>query len=108
MFDRDTCRPNAILGTFIFPCCMPAHRFSPERQRMILPRGCVAFCSLLLMTLLCTSALNAQESRWKKLNEQTLDLEHKGKYAEALPIAAEALKVAEATFGHNDERVATA
>jgi len=75
---------------------------------MTLPRGCVAFCSLLLMTLLCASVLQAQESRWKKLNEQTLDLEHKGKYAEALPIAAEALKVAEATFGHNDGRVATA
>ena len=75
---------------------------------MTFSRSRIAFCSPLLIALLCATSLHTQESRWKKLNEQTLDLEHKGKYAEALPIAAEALKVAEATFGRNDIRVATA
>jgi CHAT domain-containing protein/Tfp pilus assembly protein PilF len=71
-------------------------------------RGRIFVFSLLLIALLGATSLRAQELRWKKLNEQTLDLEHKGKYAEALPIAVEALKAADATFGRNDSRVATA
>jgi tetratricopeptide (TPR) repeat protein len=75
---------------------------------MTLSRCCVAGFTLLLIALLCTPILPAQESRWKELNAQAAELYQVGKYAEALPIATEALKVAEATFGPDDARVATA
>ena len=40
----------------------------------------------------------AQEARWEELNEQVVRLYQQGKYAEAIPIARESLRVAEATF----------
>jgi tetratricopeptide (TPR) repeat protein len=70
-------------------------------------RGCVACFTLILTTLLCAPPLTAQESRWNKLTAQVSDLYQQGKYAEALPIAIEALKAAEAAFGPDDTRVAT-
>jgi hypothetical protein len=73
---------------------------------MTLSRNCVAGFTLLLIALLYAPPLPAQESRWNELNAQVLVLYQQGKYTEALPIAAEALKVAEATFGPDDARVA--
>ena len=43
---------------------------------------------------MCSLAL-AQEARWKALNNQFMELYQKGKYRDAVPIAEEALKVAE-------------
>ena len=75
---------------------------------MTLPRACVAGFTLLLIALLWAPLLPAQESRWNELNAQVTTLYQQGKYAEAVPIATEALKVAEAAFGPDDARVATA
>jgi tetratricopeptide (TPR) repeat protein len=75
---------------------------------MTLPRGCVAGFTLLLIALLCALPSSAQESSWKELNAQVVELYQQGKYAQAVPIAKEAVKVAEATFGPDDARVATA
>ena len=74
---------------------------------MTLSRCCAACFTLLLIALFCVPPLPAQESRWNELNAQVLELYQQGKYAEAIPIAAEALKVAEAAFGPHDTRVAT-
>jgi tetratricopeptide (TPR) repeat protein len=48
----------------------------------------------------------AQQARWNDLNAQALQLYKQGKYAEAIPVEQEALRVAEATFG--DEHVTVA
>lgn len=45
----------------------------------------------------------AQKDRWQQLNSQAAQLQEQGKYAEALPVAQESAKVAEATFGPENE-----
>ena len=49
----------------------------------------------------------AQEARWQTLNQQVEQLYQQGRYAEAIPVAKEALRVAETTFGPNDPNTAT-
>ncbi len=61
----------------------------------------------MVLGLLFSSIAWAQEARWKALYNQTVDLFQKGKYREAIPVAKEALKVAEQTFGHDHYKVAT-
>jgi CHAT domain-containing protein/Tfp pilus assembly protein PilF len=68
----------------------------------------VALFAVFLTASLCVSPLLAQQSRWEELNDQSSQLYEQGKYAEATPIAAEAVKVAEAAFGADDTRLATA
>ena len=65
-------------------------------------RGCAAFFTLVLAALLCAPLLPAQESRWKQISAQARVLEQQGKYADALPIAIEALKAAESELGPDD------
>jgi CHAT domain-containing protein/Tfp pilus assembly protein PilF len=74
---------------------------------MILSRIRVVCIALSLTLQLCAFPSPAQESRWKDLSAQASDLYHQGKTADAIPIVAEALKVAEAAFGSDDPRVAT-
>ena len=61
----------------------------------------------LLLLLLAAVPLAAQESRWKELNQQVISLYQQGKLAEAAPLAEEALRVAEASFGPEDPAVAS-
>ena len=49
----------------------------------------------------------AQETRWNELNAQVNQLYAQGKYAEAIPVGQEALRVAEATFGSESWNVAS-
>jgi tetratricopeptide (TPR) repeat protein len=49
----------------------------------------------------------AQEARWKELHDQFLNLYEHGKYAEALPVAEEDLRIAKTTFGSDDPNTAT-
>ena len=69
-------------------------------------RGRVALFPLLLMSWLCSLPAKVQaqvqEQEWKQLNAQAVDLEHKARYADALPIAVQAAKVAEAELGPDD------
>jgi tetratricopeptide (TPR) repeat protein/CHAT domain-containing protein len=69
---------------------------------MTTSRGCAAFFTLYLAALLCAPLLVAQESQWKQLSAQARNLEQQGKYADALPIAIEALKAAESELGPDD------
>ena len=48
-----------------------------------------------------------RQRKWEKLNAQVEALYEQGKYAEAVPKALEALRVAEATFGSEHVNVAT-
>jgi tetratricopeptide (TPR) repeat protein len=65
---------------------------------MTIPRGCAAFLALLF----AASMLSAQDQQWKQLSAQARDLEHQGKYAEALPLAIQTLKAAEAELAPGD------
>ena len=62
-------------------------------------------CLVLLAFALAVPAV-AQEARWKELNAQVDQLYQKGKYAEAIPLAQESVRVAEATFGPEHPNVA--
>jgi tetratricopeptide (TPR) repeat protein len=53
--------------------------------------------------LLVALPARAQKDRWQQLNSQAAQLQEQGKYAEALPVAQESAKVAEATFGLENE-----
>ncbi len=53
--------------------------------------------------LALASSTPAQKDHWQQLNSQAAQLQEQGKYAEALPIAQESAKVAEATFGAESE-----
>ena len=48
---------------------------------------------------------NAQESRWRQLTEQVTLLRQQGRTADAIPLAQEAVRVAESTFGADDSHV---
>ena len=60
------------------------------------------FLSWILLAL----PLWAQEARWTELNRRVEMLSSQGKYAEALPLARNALEVAERLFGPEDVRTA--
>src|SRR6266478_53844 len=66
----------------------------------------VALLSLAVLPLASAQPVAAQEARWKELNTQVLTLKEQGKYAEAIPLAQEELRVAEATWGSAHPRVA--
>ena len=70
-------------------------------------RWIAAFSVLFIAVISCISAV-AQEAHWKDLNDQVEALYQQGKYAEALPIAQEAVRVAQSTFGPEDPNVAAA
>jgi CHAT domain-containing protein/Tfp pilus assembly protein PilF len=61
---------------------------------------------MLLLMVLGAGPLAAQQERWQQLSEQVEQLYAQGRYAEAVPLAQEALRMAEATFGSNDPNVA--
>jgi len=66
------------------------------------------FSILFIVAFLVSTAAWAQESRWKELDLQIQQLEKQGKDTEALPVAEEALRIAEATFGAEHPNTATA
>ena len=63
---------------------------------------------ILIVAFLVATPAWAQESRWKELDAQVEQLQKQGKNKEALPVAEEALHVAEATFGAEHPNTATA
>jgi CHAT domain-containing protein/Tfp pilus assembly protein PilF len=63
----------------------------------------VHLAAVSFLVLLACLPSSAQEARWKQLNAQAAQLQDQGRYGEALPIAQEAARVAEATFGTNNE-----
>jgi CHAT domain-containing protein/Tfp pilus assembly protein PilF len=48
----------------------------------------------------------AQDAHWRQLSEQVIQLRQQGRIAEAIPLAQEAVRVAQATFGSDSPRVA--
>jgi tetratricopeptide (TPR) repeat protein len=71
-------------------------------------RVCVACFTVVLATLLVAHDSPAQESRWTELDTRVSELYQQGKYTEALPLASQSLKVAEATFAPDDIKLVTA
>ena len=63
----------------------------------------VNLASLAIGMLALALPARAQKARWQELNNQAAQLQKQGKYAEALPVEQEAERVAEATFGIDNE-----
>ena len=57
------------------------------------------------LCLVLMAAASAQQAQWNKLIEQAQKLHQQGKYSQAAPLAEQALKLAEKTFGSSDPRV---
>jgi CHAT domain-containing protein/Tfp pilus assembly protein PilF len=74
------------------PRCGGRSRISPIAAEMI------------LLIALMPSA-SAQNARWYQLSEQVVQLQEKGKIAEAIPLAQDAVRVAEATYGPQDRHL---
>ncbi len=66
----------------------------------------VAIVLAFLAVWLCAGVSCAQESRVNELIAQVKQLYQEGKYAEAVPAAAETVKLAEKAFGPDDARIA--
>ena len=62
---------------------------------------------MLFLVCLCAPPLSAQKARWKKLNTEVTELYKQGKFEQGIPVAQEALKVGESTFGPTNVNVAT-
>ena len=69
-------------------------------------RTCSLSLALILALGIGASATAAQESELQELNSKVARLYRQGKYAEAVPIAAQAVDLAEATFGSGNANVA--
>jgi tetratricopeptide (TPR) repeat protein len=74
---------------------------------MKLSRRCAVWLALPLAAALCRFSSAAQEARLQELNTQVGQLAHQGKFADAVPLATEAVRVAEATYGPESAKVAT-
>jgi CHAT domain-containing protein/tetratricopeptide (TPR) repeat protein len=79
-------------------------RLSESFRRRV---GVACASALFAASLTCTPA-RAQEAHWRELNAQIAQLQKQGKTEEALPIAQEAARVAESTFGADNANTATA
>jgi len=73
---------------------------------MKLKHPCVVWFGLVLAAAVLPPA-ESQDARLQELNTQVAQLSHQGKYAEAVPLATEAVIVAVATYGQNSAMVAT-
>ena len=62
-------------------------------------RSTISIGIILIVACLTALPVSAQESRWKELDEQVLELQEKGKAKESLQLAQEELKLAEDAFG---------
>lgn len=59
------------------------------------------------MSLILASAVGAQQLDWKELNRQASQLLEQGRYADAVPLAQQAAKVAVESFGSQSKESAT-
>jgi CHAT domain-containing protein/Tfp pilus assembly protein PilF len=73
---------------------------------MFQARKWVALFAAFLAASLYAPHATAQQPLWQQLNAQSTQLYQQGRYAEALPIAIEALKAAEEAFGPDSAWVA--
>jgi len=72
---------------------------------IVISRRTRGFICFLLLSLAIVHPLGAQEERLNELSEQVDQLYKDGKYAEATPLAEEALRIAQATFEAQDPNI---
>jgi tetratricopeptide (TPR) repeat protein len=103
---EDAVDPNRFFGIerMRSPSLEKLHSAMHFSRRTLFRARTIAF----LVALSLTFPLAAQETRWKELSAQAEQLQKQGKYAEALPVAQEAVRVAEATFGDQHPNTAAA
>src|SRR5713226_9076393 len=90
------------------PPRMCADQIQEGKRSPSLPQKFSRLLGALVLVLALAAPIPAQESRWKELNAQVLDYLRQGKYTEGTPVAQEAVRVAEATFGPAHDNVAIA
>ncbi len=106
---RDLYQPrNAIMNHTLK---LPTIRSSTSRLENQSSTGNFLLSSLaisIVMFLLSplASPVSAQETHWSELIKQARTLRSQGKYAEAIPVAEQAVQEAERTFGAEDRKLA--
>lgn len=75
---------------------------------LLAPRWAGFFTVFCCLVFFSATTATAQRDRWVPLQAQVNQLYEQGKYAEALPMARESVRVAEATYGPEHPRVALA
>src|SRR5713101_8062714 len=90
------------------PPRMCANQVREGKRSPSVPEKFSHLLGALVLVLALAAPVAAQESRWKELNAQVLDYLRQGKYTEGTPVAQEAVRVAEATFGPAHDNVAIA
>lgn len=58
-----------------------------------------------VILLLAFPIASAQEARWAQLSQQVEQLRQRGQASQALPVAQQAVQIAQSTFGPNDRRL---
>jgi tetratricopeptide (TPR) repeat protein len=96
----------APVGTWQWP--IPPTLFGCEGRLVQRQSYGHRFSMVFIAAFLVATPTWAQEARWKELDAQVDQLQKQGKNKEALPVAEEALHVAEATFGAERANTATA
>jgi tetratricopeptide (TPR) repeat protein len=71
-------------------------------------RGGLVWFARLLIIPICSLPAFTQDASWNELDQMAMDLQQLGKNSEAVTLAAEALKKAEAEFGTDDARAGAA
>src|SRR6266849_4141420 len=90
------------------PPRMCADQMREEKRSSSVPQKLSHLLGAFVLVLALAAPVAAHESRWKELNAQVLDYLRQGKYTEGTPVAQEAVRVAEATFGPAHDNVAIA
>lgn len=88
--------PSAIAGEDTVTACI---------LRAALDRPAFHCLVLLFAALAALLPASAQEARWNQMSVQVDQLRQQGRTAQAIPLAQQAVQVAQATFGPNDRRV---
>ncbi len=83
-----------------------ASKLQRRRATCTASGGTIAKSLAILLLSALVAPLAAQEARWNGLIKQATALRDQGRYAEGIPVAEEAVQVAEATFGANHQNLA--
>jgi tetratricopeptide (TPR) repeat protein/CHAT domain-containing protein len=98
--------PNAVTGGLHLRFRDFLRAPQPNRTCKWIREFAVVSCLIFFLTSWLPAF--AQEARLNELNAQVVELYQQGKYAEAIQVADEAVRVARTTFGRDDPNLATA
>lgn len=104
--ERRFLRAVSILAVPLLCCPSKLHDNSWYRGSLNLGAASVTAFIILVFSLSVPSLATSQQESWEDLTSKAKRLYQQGRYAEAIPIAQQALRVAEAKFNPDDIKVA--